>query len=299
MPNITQLNVVDEALAKSVDVAAQVDALATAYRSAMEVLAHERAGGYPGGHYLEVFESFRKHVREIKAACRLDEQLGDAVEIYVASIQNLPEHELLLGALNDIEVAMEAAKAGQILAGLADATHLSNANHDYRTILQPEIDISLESLSKSREGRSIMIGAGALPISSYFMADQLGHKRCIAIDHDSLAASIGARVLRSLGSGVTYVHASGEDFEFLPDDVPLIATMVSNRVAVLKHLHRCGVERVLLRNVLGPARLCYRGTDLGELNAAGYSLAETVSSSDNILVTGLLLERVPRLRIDR
>ena len=252
-----------------------------------------RSSGTPlDEHTLGCFETFRSEVRAVKALGRCDLGFAAATDEFLANRVWSPLHRQFLARLSEIEVNLEYQRALGVIDGTVSNDSLCHANHDYRSILDPEITLTTELLGRSRDGRSVMIGAGPLPISTFFFSQELGAERCIAIDCDPVAAAIGASVLGSLRNGTRYVPRAGETFDFRPEDVPLVATMVSDRVDVLRRMYNCGVEHVLVRNVFGAAQLCYAGSSIPELESTGYRVVQTLTETDSVLVTALHLERV-------
>jgi hypothetical protein len=265
--------------------------LGGAYDEAIQTLLRSSATRLDE-HTLGCFEAFRSEVRAVKALGRRDVRLAAATDEFLTSRVSSPLHRQFLARLSEIEVNLEYQRALGVIDGTVSNASLCHANHDYRSILAPEIELTTELLGRSSDGRSVMIGAGPLPISTVFFSQELGAERCIAIDCDPVAAAIGASVLGSLSNGTRYIPRAGESFDFRPVDVPLVATMVADRVDVLRHMYNCGVENVVVRNVFGAAQLCYSGSSITELESTGYRVVQTLAETDSVLVTALHLERV-------
>jgi hypothetical protein len=239
-----------------------------------------------------VYDAFRQFVRDVRALERSDATVQQALLSPTKRLLNDEQHGVFLSAMDDVEVGREFGCASSVLDGTVDRTRMWNANHHYEATLQPEIQLTLAALADSPNGRSVLIGAGPLPVTSVLMSRHLDPRRCVAIDRDPVCAAIGESVLRAVELPVAYHVAAGQSFEFRQDDVPLLAVMVADRVDVLRSLHQQGVKNVIVRNVAGVARLCYSGTALADLESTGYRVAGVLSESDKVLRTALHLERV-------
>ena len=164
----------------------------------------------------------------------------------------------------------------------------------YRHLVQAELR-SLGPYLKLDEAESIaFVGAGSLPLSAIMVHMRTGLK-VTCIDVEAEACSLARALCSEAGlTGIEVRCASGADHDYPPHPVVIVASLVPDKVQVMRRIRATQPAAVVaLRSAEGLCTLLYDPVDEAELDALGCGYLGRTGHNPRAINTTLLYEAAP------
>jgi hypothetical protein len=165
----------------------------------------------------------------------------------------------------------------------------------YRSLVEAELACLRPYLTLGTAESLAFVGAGPLPLSAVLLhaATKL---RVTCVDADSGACSLAQTLLRRAGlTGIEVRCAAGADHEYAPHPVVMVASLVQDKVQVMRRIRATRPAAVVgLRSAEGLCTLLYEAVDEAQIEALGCGYLGRTAPNPHAINTTLLYEASPR-----
>jgi hypothetical protein len=161
----------------------------------------------------------------------------------------------------------------------------------YRWLIEAELGCLRPYLALGKAESLAFVGAGPLPLSAIFMRAGTG-LRVTCVDADAEACSLAREVCAKAGlTGIDVRLADGADHEYAPHPVVIVASLVPNKVQVIRRIRATQRAAVVgLRSVEGLCTLLYEPVDEAEIAALGCGYLGRTAPNPRAINTTLIYE---------
>ncbi|GAB5388320.1 MAG: hypothetical protein Alpg2KO_12880 [Alphaproteobacteria bacterium] len=149
----------------------------------------------------------------------------------------------------------------------------------YLNLVEDELDLMAEHTDYPE--RLVFLGSGALPLTAIMAAEVLPECQVVCVDLDQQANALARALFERLDVPIEVVTAAAQDVAMSPDDLPIMASLLSTKHDMFGHFSRMGVRRFILRDAEGPYRLLYQPAPIPDPSEY-VALARTDLSHDRI-----------------